>query len=138
MSRPLRTITRESFEPYGTIIERDSAGPTGFQVILSETEAVGWRIAVNEITNRTVEKFARHPGSRESFEPLAGVALLYLAVDDPEQAEVFLLDRPVCLHKNVWHATSCLSESATVKITENLRVDSEEHPLARPIGPLVA
>ncbi len=137
MSRPLRTITRESFARYGTIIERDPGGPEGFQVVLWETEPVGWRIAVNEITNGKVEKLARHAGSRESFEPVAGVVLIYLAVEDPAACEVFLLDRPVCLFKNIWHATSCVSERAVVKITENLEVGCEEHVLAGPLAPAI-
>ena len=134
MSRPIRNLTRESFARYGILIEHDPAGSPGFQIVLAEEEAVGWRLAVNHVTDRTSGKVARHPNSMESFEPVWGVTLLIVADENPEQYEVFLLDKPVCLKRNIWHAVICLSESSMVKIAENLEVDSEDHPFGREVG----
>ena len=50
-----------------------------------------------------------------------------------ENYEIFLLDKPVCLHRNIWHATLALSMDAEVKIAENLKVGAEEYQLARPV-----
>jgi len=58
--------------------------------------------------------------------------------DDPETYEVFLLDRPVCLHEKVWHQVICLSEKATMKITENLDVACVYHDLTKPIRVIMA
>jgi ureidoglycolate hydrolase len=134
MAHPIRHITAESFAKYGHVIEHDGRPGEGFQVVLSEWEGVGWRIAVNRITDTAAAKLARHPNSMESFEPVEGVTLLIVAATDaPQDIEVFLLDRPVCLFKDIWHATICLSEHSVVKITENLEVDSVERRLDRPI-----
>jgi len=132
MARQIKNITSQTFGRYGFIIEHDGAGEENFQVVLSEQGAVGWRIAVNRIENKTVGKLARHPSSMESFEPVAGVTLLCVAEpDSPQDCEVFLLDRPVCLRKNTWHATMCLSAYSIVKICENAEVGSEDHELER-------
>lgn len=134
MRKPIRTITAESFARYGTVIAYDPDGPEGFQVVLRESEPVGWRIAANRITARAIAKLARHEGSRESFEPVSGVTVLCVAeAASPDDWELFLLDRPVCLFRNVWHATACLSDGSVVKICENLEVDSADHELPAPI-----
>lgn len=123
-------ITSESFSQYGYIIEYDEKKQGSFQIVLREEGMVGWRIAVSRITARNVSKLGRHPNSMESFEPVEGVTLLCAApAESPEDFEVFLLDKPVCLHKNIWHAVFCLSEYSIVKITENLEVESEAYNL---------
>jgi ureidoglycolate hydrolase len=77
----------------------------------------------------------RHPNTRESFEPLAGIAAIVVAeYGRPGEPAAFLLDRPVCLHKGVWHATAALSESALIKITENHIVQSESYTLPLPLS----
>ncbi len=128
MGKPIQQIKQDTFKPYGYIIEHDSGKPGGFQVVLNESGKVGWRIAVSKITKNKVLGMGKHPDSMESFEPVAGVTILLVALpENPENFEVFLLDRPVCLFKNIWHATLTLSESSLVKITENLEVSSDNY-----------
>lgn len=128
MGKPIKNINRDTFKPYGIVIEQNSENPKGFQVILNETGKVGWRIAVSKLTKNMVLEMGKHPDSMESFEPVSGVVVLLVALPDtPEDFEAFLLDRPVCLFKNIWHATLTLSECALVKITENLEVNSENY-----------
>lgn len=129
----IKNISKETFQKYGYILEHNPEG-NNFQVIVNEGEPVGWRLAVMRVTARIVAKLGRHPDSMESFEPLRGVVALVLApAEVPENYEIFLLDKPVCLHRNIWHATLALSMDAEVKITENLKVGAEEYQLARPV-----
>lgn len=130
MNKTIKTIKQSEFGKYGYIIQHDSNNSDNFQVILNENEATGWRIAVSKVTSRNISTFGKHPNSMESFEPVEGTTLIYVAnSESPEDYEIFLLDKPVCLFKNIWHATCCLSEYSIVKITENLRVESQEYKL---------
>ena len=52
-----------------------------------------------------------------------------------ELIEAFLLDRPVCLNEGVWHDVFALSDTAVVKIAENLDVGSEFYDLPSPLVP---
>ena len=134
----IRILNRKAFEKYGYVIEYDRENGHSFQVILSEYNPVGWRIAVSKITGKSTSKMARHPGTMESFEPLDGITLLCVApFENPEDVEFFLLEKPVCIYRNIWHATLCLSEYSIVKITENCIVDSEEYLFAREFSPVV-
>jgi ureidoglycolate hydrolase len=131
MQLPIEPIAPEGFEPFGWVISHDPDGER-FQVITADPDATGWQIACNRIANRGVDQLARHPNTLESFEPLTGVAVLVLApAGAPDNLRAFLLDRPVCIRKNIWHATLTLSEVATVKISENVHVDAEFHPLGQ-------
>lgn len=126
----IKNLTSETFDMFGKILELNQSVPENFQVIINENGEVGWRIALSRITNRSIEKIARHPDTRESFEPLYGVAVLCVALPDcPEGYEIFLLDKPVCLYKNIWHAILSLSEYAVIKICENHTVTSEVYEL---------
>jgi ureidoglycolate hydrolase len=126
----IRTLTREGFAPYGTLIEHDPARPEAFQVAVEETRPTAWRQAINKITARRVNKLSRHPNTKESFAPLAGTVVMLVArPDTPQDFEAFLLDKPVCLDPNVWHASFCLSDTALVTICENLEVANEDHLL---------
>jgi ureidoglycolate hydrolase len=137
LTRPIEPLTAEAMEPLGYLIQYP--GGEGFQPICSETDAVGWQIAANRITNRSVDRLACHPNTMESFEPVSGVAVIVLATPDaPDQWRAFVLDRPICIRKGVWHATLTLSGEAVVKIVENVNVDAQFHPLSKPIEPLVA
>lgn len=126
----IKNLSKDTFQPYGYILEQEDSLSQNFQIILTEPAAVGWRIAVSKITRHDIDKINRHPNSMESFEPISGVTLLCVAPPDaPEQYEVFLLDKPVCLLKNIWHATLTLSENSLVKICENYEVASEGYDL---------
>jgi ureidoglycolate hydrolase len=125
---PIKILTGEDFGQYGTIIGYDEADSHPFQVVLSEPEAIGWRIAVKQTVDRELAELGRHPDSRESFEPMQGVTLLCVAPpENPEAVAVFMLDRSVCLFKNVWHNTVTLSAASLIKVTENNRVGSENY-----------
>lgn len=79
-----------------------------------------------------------HPTSRESFEPLHGLTVLVVAThENPEEYEAFILDKPVCLKKGIWHQVLALTEEAQVKIVENLEVQSEFYDLEKAIHVLV-
>lgn len=132
MIKRIQNINHDTFRLYGYFIEYDSQKSEGFQVVLKETGKVGWRIAVSKITKNKVRMLGKHPNSMESFEPLSGVTILLVALPEtPENFEVFLLDRPVCLFPNIWHATLSLSEYSLLKVTENLEVDSDKYHFER-------
>ncbi|MDK2799576.1 MAG: hypothetical protein PWP27_852 [Clostridiales bacterium] len=128
MNINIKNITAASFKKYGYVIAYDSRKSENFQIVLKESDAVGWRIAVSKIENKRIYKVARHPNSMESFEPMEGTALICVApAESPKDFEIFLLDKPVCLFRNIWHATLTLSEHSLIKICENANVDSEEY-----------
>jgi ureidoglycolate hydrolase len=135
---PIRRLSREAFAPYGTLIRHDAANPDGFQVSVEERRPVAWRQAINKLTTHSVTKLSRHPNTKESFAPLAGTIVMLVArPESPENFEAFLLDEPVCLDPNIWHASFCLSEFALVTICENLQVDNEDFPLPHPVSAAV-
>lgn len=120
----IQNITIGSFKKFGSVLEFSLGYDKAFEIITRETEG-GWRLAVFRYKSKTVRVIENHPESMESFEPLYGVTLLVVAENhDPEAFEVFLLDKPICLHKGIWHQVIALSEEAQVKITENNEVGS--------------
>lgn len=133
-SRTLKNLTAETFKPYGNIIEFDGHNQSRFQVVVEEPETNGWRIAVSHLIRAKIEKLGLHPNTRESFEPLHGISAIFVAQKEtPQDVEVFLLDQPICIYKNIWHATAALSQEAYIKITENLHVESLEYVLKSPL-----
>lgn len=126
----LKKLTEKNFEPFGRIIHHPektshSKSKNLFRIILKETRRVGWRIAYLIIRDKTTDTMEQHPGTFESFEPVKGRTLLYLAKDkDHNNIECFCLDRPVILHKGVWHAVITLGSESEIKITENANVKS--------------
>lgn len=120
----LESITKEAFEPFGTVLEFPEQCEEQFYIIDFEKSSP-WRIAVFRYTNKEIEVIENHPTSKESFEPLKGWTVLLVAENEtPEQCRAFILDKPVCLKKGVWHQVLALTSEAEVKITENLEVDS--------------
>lgn len=131
----LKNLSVSAFGRYGTIIEHDITNTDQFQLVVEEPEAAGWRIAVSRLKRSSIDKLGLHPYSRESFEPLQGSSVLFVATrEQPDVIEAFLLDQPVCLHKDVWHAAAALSEQATIKITENYAMSALEYRLSAPLG----
>lgn len=66
----------------------------------------------------------------ETFEPMSGVAILFVAEkNDRNSIKAFLLDKPVCLNKGIWHGIITLSQQAFVKVTENNTVDRLNYDL---------
>lgn len=124
MSR-LKSIHKESFEKYGKVLEFSDNCREPFEIIITE-EKEPWRLAVFRYRNKTVQRMECHPTSLESFEPLNGLTVLIVAEHDhPEAYEAFILDKPVCLYKGIWHQVLSLTDEAQVKIAENLEVCSE-------------
>lgn len=130
----LKSINKKEFEKYGKVLEFSEAeADEPFEIVITE-EKEPWRLAVFRYSNKTVKRLECHPTSFESFEPLLGMTVLIVAEhESPEAYEAFILDRPVCLYKGIWHQTLSLTEEAQVKIAENLEVTSEFFELEKEI-----
>jgi hypothetical protein len=119
---PIKLVNSQSFAQYGGVLESEEEA--GYEVLFKEEAEIGWRLALSIIRNKLVEYFG----------PIKGTALICVAHSEkPKEIEVFLLDKPVYIFKNIWHATFTLSEQAVLSICENLYVDSEEYKLERPL-----
>ena len=129
----IESMTRETFAPFGTVIEF-SPDFDGIYEILETEDEKPWILAVFRYTNKTIQRIENHPTSMETFEPLSGVTVLLVAEHEtPENYKAFVLDKPVCLKKGVWHQVLSLTPSAEVKITENKDVYSEFYDLPEEI-----
>ncbi len=123
-----KKITTRNFKPYGWVIEypkKDLKSPKHnlFRIVLREKEKTGWRIAYLIVRDKSFNKLERHIDSFESFEPVKGISLIYLArVKQIDKIECFYLDKPVILKKNIWHAVITKSRESEIKITENAEV----------------
>lgn len=135
--KTLQYVQRETFLPYGEVLEFPAGIEETFCIITTE-EKEPWRLAVFRYTNKEIQRMECHPTSRESFEPLHGLTVLVVAThENPEEYEAFILDKPVCLKKGIWHQVLALTEEAQVKIVENLEVQSEFYDLEKAIHVLV-
>lgn len=122
--KQLECITKEAFEPFGTVLEFPEGYEENFYIVDTE-EKEPWRIAVFRYVNKEIKKIENHPTSKESFEPLSGVTVLLVAEhESPEDYRAFILDKPICLKKGIWHQVLAVTPEASVKITENLEVES--------------
>jgi len=138
--RRVRTITESSFARYGVLIRMPPEGDTdksrsNFAIVLP-VKSQGWYLGYLMCRNKEVTGLHCHPESKETFEPVRGVPLLVVASPGaPNEYEVFLLDRPVCLFEGVWHAEMTLSDEAEIKIIENYSqpIVSKDYALAKPI-----
>ena len=130
----IECITEDSFRSFGRLIRfPEEDRESNFIIIASDAESP-WRLAVFRYWNHSIEKIECHPTSMESFEPLEGETLLLVAEHDtPEDYHIFRLDQPVILEKGVWHQTLSLTDSAQVKITENLKVPTEFYSLSEAV-----
>ena len=123
----VRRISPRTFCAYGRVIgypQRHRAGRSSnlFRIVLRQPRA-GWRIAYLVVRDRSIQRLEQHPESFESFEPVRGRSLLFVARrKDPAAIRCFLLDRPVVLNKGLWHGIVTLGRESDVKITENSRV----------------
>ena len=135
--KTLQSVQRETFLQYGEVLEFPAGIEETFFIITTE-EKEPWRLAVFRYTNKEIQRMECHPTSRESFEPLHGLTVLVVAThENPEEYEAFILDKPVCLKKGIWHQVLALTEEAQVKIVENLEVQSEFYDLEKVIHVLV-
>lgn len=136
--KTIETLTAESFAPYGTLIDFAPDNPdTRYQVRVTEAQEP-WCLAIFRVTIRQTNRLECHPTSMESFIPLRGSGVLLVACPEaPQKWQAFLLDKPICLNKGVWHEVIALSEEALYQITENRVVNSEFYQLAEPVSAAV-
>ncbi len=129
----LKSIHKEEFERFGKVLEFSEKCAEPFEIVITE-EKEPWRLAVFRYTNKTIRRMECHPTSLESFEPLSGITVLVVAEHEkPEDYEAFVLDKPVCLYKGIWHQVIALTDEAQVKIAENLEVNSEFYDFEKEI-----
>ncbi len=122
--KELKSVNRKDFEKFGTILEFPEDWNSNFYIVDTE-EKHPWRVAVFRYSNKQIKVIENHPTSKESFEPLRGITVLLVAEQEtPEDYSAFVLDKPVCLKKGIWHQVLALTLDAEVKITENLEVES--------------
>ena len=133
-TKRISNISKDSFGKYGTIIDFTGENNNDeFEVIITHKDDP-WRIAMLRVKNKEFTFLEKHPSSLETFEPVEGMCLLLLSLGTERcDYEVYLLDRPVCLNKDVWHAIVSLTHVSKVKITENLEVDTEYYNLEEPM-----
>lgn len=132
MSVQLESVSAMAFRPFGTVMEFLPGDTSSFYIVDTETEKP-WRVAVFRYSNKEIQKIECHPTSKESFEPLQGITVLLVAEHEtPEDCHAFILDKPVVLAKGVWHQTLALTPEASVKITENLEVESVFYTYEKP------
>lgn len=139
LSLPLQPITPERFAKFGDVLDwQNDFGEEGFHIITRAEDPIGWRLAVLLVKHDHITRLERHPTSKESFEPVSGVAVLCLAPpEDPTAVEAFLLDKAIVLNKGVWHDVFALSDEALIKIAENLTVTGEFHEFDAPVKVMV-
>jgi len=136
----VQRITPRGFSAYGRVITYPGRARAGrarnlFHIVLRQP-GVGWRIAYLVVRDNAISRLEQHPKSFESFEPVKGRSLLFVALRrDPAAIRCFLLDRPVVLRKGLWHGIVALDREADVKITENNRVKCVYWKLGLSLGP---
>lgn len=124
----IKKITAKNFSKFGKIIEYPGLSAKNkkknlFRIVLQDTQAPGWRIAYLVVRDKKIDRLEQHPGTFESFEPVKGSLILFVANQkNPRKIESFDLNKPVILKKGIWHAILTKGKSAEVKITENALV----------------
>ncbi len=127
-------ITPESFAPFGRLIDLPrkgfvSPGKNLWKIVVRQSGR-GWRIAYLVVRDKKVFRLERHEDTRESFEPVKGKGVLFVARRaDKAAIKCFWLDKPVVLEKGVWHGVIAFGREADIKIVENAAVRSRFWPL---------
>ncbi|MGI6376967.1 MAG: ureidoglycolate lyase [Anaerolineae bacterium] len=135
---PIQNITRETFAPYGTVIDYNEdleAEQVRFRVLLRSEEPTGWRMATLKVRAHEATHMEHHDTTQELFAPVKGVCIMLVhpageLVEDNIAA--FLLDRPVSVGPGVWHEVFTLSEWSTILIAENDAFTGGRQPLSHP------
>ncbi len=129
----IQNLNNKNFKKYGIIIGIKDKNKI-FDVICKEKEKVGWRIGYLIFKPQKVKVLEAHPYSMETFEPVKGTSIIIVAEKEkPHILKAFLLDKPVCLYKGIWHAIIALSDTIEIKITENAEVKSIYNKLKKPL-----
>lgn len=121
-------ITAANFKKYGHVIQwqgkENKKEKNQFRIVIRDSKANGWRIAYLIVREKKVDRLEQHPRSFESFEPLSGKAILYVShPKSPTIIKSFILNKPIILHKGIWHGVVCSGKEAHIKITENSHVN---------------
>lgn len=127
-------ITQTNFKPYGWVIEypnkKHASKTKNLWRIIVRQPKLGWRIAYLVVRDKVITRLEQHPGSLESFEPVSGNGVLFVATKkDPKVIRCFKLDRPVILKKGIWHGMVVKGKECDVKITENSSVQCVYWPV---------
>ena len=124
----MRKINSINFKRYGWVIAGPAKKPKDkknslFSIVLTEPLKSGWRIAHLLLKDKAATYLERHIDSFESFEPIRGETMIYVAgAKDLKKIKCFYLDKPVILKKGVWHNVITLDTQSEIKITENAKV----------------
>ena len=138
----IKNINSGNFRKYGWVIEYPNKGSGKkkenlFRIVLRENKPLGWRIAYLVVRDRAINRLEQHPESFESFEPVRGKSLLYVAsIKDTKKIECFLLDKPIILKKGIWHGVVTIDKETEIKITENSGVQCVYWPLGTELNSL--
>jgi len=125
----VKKITTKNFVSFGRLIHHPSRHFKSkkrnlFCIVCKEPKNVGWRIAYLIVRDKIINRLEQHPHTFESFEPVAGRTILYVAREkEPAQIHCFNLDRPVILNKGIWHGVVTIGGESEIKITENAKVN---------------
>ncbi len=137
----IKQITAQSFRKFGRVIEYPKKHLKGnkknlWRIVLNDPTARGWRIAYLVVRDKTLRRLEQHPHSYESFEPIRGQSVLFVAKKkDPKTIESFYLDQPIILNKNVWHGIVTITPECEIKLTENSKVKCVYWPLGFKLSP---
>lgn len=137
----VHAINQANFKPYGWVIEypgrkRAPKEKNLWRIIVRQPKT-GWRIAYLVVRDKVIQRLEQHPGTFESFEPIKGKGLLYIATrKDPNAIRCFFLDKPVILKKGIWHGIVTSGKECDVKIVENARVKCLYWPLGFELKPI--
>lgn len=135
---PIQNITRETFAPYGTVIDYNEdleAAGVRFEVLLDSTAPTGWRMATLKVRDHQATHMEHHDTTEELFAPVKGVCVMLVHGPgelNEDKVAAFLLDRPVSVGPGVWHEVFTLSEWATILIAENSKFTGGREPLSHP------
>ena len=126
-------IRQSNFKSFGWIIDYPKKGAPEtknlFRIVIRQPRS-GWRIAYLVVREKRINRLEQHPDTFESFEPICGRSLLYVAKKkDARSISCFLLDKPIILKKGIWHGVVTLSKEADIKIVENATVKCVYWPL---------
>ncbi|MCX5712269.1 MAG: hypothetical protein NTY47_04245, partial [Candidatus Omnitrophica bacterium] len=105
----IKGITSNNFNKFGKVIEYPGLSSKNknknlFRIILEDRKARGWRIAYLVVRDKSIDRLEQHPGTFESFEPIKGNAVLFVASrKNLSEIEKFRLNKPVILKKGLWH-----------------------------------
>jgi len=130
-------LSLSRFRAYGRLIRypgKSNKSPRHnlFRIVLTEPSRQGWRIAYLIVRDKTIRRMEQHPDSFESFEPIRGRSLIFVAKTPRLSAiRCFYLDQPLIVNKGIWHGVVTLDKESEMKLTENAKVRCEYWNLER-------